>query len=181
MNRAAISQLFRQIFPDVDSDNLAAYYGDAGHAAGALMYGWLYWPELLELYGAIFVTPDQGGREYVTERLGVPVGDRNPEWQDLSWIEAVNSFNWFEVAHFFRSWSGADEFESELHQALGETLVSVWGARLATGYPDRQFSVTLAEPDDSVGWRIEVTQESPVLVTPERWDPRRRAIIAPEI
>ncbi|MEV8378125.1 hypothetical protein AB0P21_35630 [Kribbella sp. NPDC056861] len=178
MNRFVVEQVLRTAFPHVGPSDPVEYFGEAGSATEALMYSWLYWPDLVELYGAVFLLLSDANEEYISERLGASVGDEHPDWAPLAWADAIDSFNWFEVSYLFRSWSGlTDELHDDLHRELGSRLIPVWSARLTAAYPDREFSVTLLEPDDSVGWRIQVSQVSPPLQAPPGWDPQRRSVL----
>jgi hypothetical protein len=161
----------------VESDDPVAHVAEAGYAVDAILYGLLFWPELLELHGAVFLAVNGDDEAYVSQRLATPVGDGHADWPELSWRKVVDSFNVFEIEHLFRNWRGPTDLYEDVHRELGSMLLEPWRARLASAYPGRRFTVTLLEPDDSVGWRIEVSQLSPPLDSPKRWDPRRRAVI----
>jgi len=178
MKRTIVQRILREWFPQVDSDDPVSYFGAAGNAVDALMYGRLYWPELVELHGAVFLALDGNDEADIAERLATPVADGHPDWPELSWVEAVDSFNIFEIEHLFGQWRGSVELYRDVHRELGCLLARAWEGRLVTAYPLRRFTVILIEPDDSMGLRIEVSQQSPALTTPEGWDARRRGIIA---
>jgi hypothetical protein len=177
MKRTIVQRILRESFPQVDSDDPVSYFGEAGNAVDAVMYGWLYWPDLVELHGAVFLALDGDDEADIAERLATPVANGHPDWPELSWVEAVDSFNIFEVEHLFGQWRGSVELYGDVHRELGRFLVHAWTARLVTAYQERRFTVILIDADDLMGLRIEVSQRSPALVGPEGWDARRRGII----
>ena len=69
MDAAAARRLFRAFYPDVEADDPADYLGANRSAVDALACGWLYWPRLIEVHGAVFLAVNGNDEDYVTERL----------------------------------------------------------------------------------------------------------------
>lgn len=178
MTREIVRRILRGSFPQVDSDEPSGYYGAVGGAVDALMYGWLYWPDVVEFHGAVFVVLDGEGEVEIAERLTTSVVDKHPDWPELSWVEAVDSFNVFEIEHLFGSWRGPVEIYADVHQELAKVLARAWAARLLEAYPDRRFEVRILGPDDAMGLRVEIAQQWPALTTPRGWDAQRRVIVS---
>ncbi|WP_253772332.1 hypothetical protein [Goodfellowiella coeruleoviolacea] len=172
-----VDRILRESFPHIEAGDPVSYFTEVGDAVQALMYSWLFWPKLLEIHGAVFLALHGNDESDIRERLYTPLGDMHPEWPPLSWNEAVDSFNVFEIPHLFRQVRGPIELFSASHWELGKVLVQIWGARLSVGFPNRRFSVCLIDADDSMDLRIQVSQASPDLVIPAGWDNRRRSII----
>jgi hypothetical protein len=178
MNRPdQAARLLGQAFPTVNSDDPVVFISETGDAAEALKYARLYWPGLVEIHGAVFLALWGHDAADIVERLHRPVADRHPDWDALPWSEAVDSYNRFEVAHLFRQQRGPVDTWEEFDEALADFLVQTWSARLRTAYPDRRFTVRTVEPDGGMDFRIEVVQDSPALLPPAGWDPRRRGIV----
>ncbi|MFG2719603.1 hypothetical protein ACGFW5_15090 [Streptomyces sp. NPDC048416] len=173
----AARRILHKSFPYVDAEDPVSYFSDAGDATQALMYGWLYWPDLVEIHGAVFLALSGNDEAEIAQRLATPLADGHPEWPAMSWVQMVDSYNIFEIQHLFRQSRGPAEFFVDTHRILGSILVQAWQARLMASYPDRQFVVRMIEADASMDLRIEVSQESPPLIPPRGWDGRRRGII----
>ncbi|QSB13576.1 hypothetical protein JQS43_18575 [Natronosporangium hydrolyticum] len=168
--------ILRAAFPDVGSDDPVAYFGNQGDVFQALSFAWLFWPRLVELHGAVFIALNGDDEAEISARLRRPLADTDASWPPMAWSAAVDSYNWFEVEQLFLRWRGPREFVTDAEEELAETLVKTWRARLADGYPERRFAVTLTLANESAGLRIVVRQESPRLETPRSWDERRRFI-----
>ncbi|GAA3873993.1 hypothetical protein GCM10022243_43930 [Saccharothrix violaceirubra] len=172
-------QIFRRSFPDVDVEfrHPASYVAETADAVAALLYSYLFWPDLVECYGAVFIAINGNEDSDLEERIRRPVGDGHEDWPELSWAAFVESYNMYEVPHLFRMLRGPAEVYEPSHAALGAVLREAWEARLAAAYPDRCFGVDLLEGNGSVALRLVVRQKSPELVAPEGYDPRRRGVI----
>jgi hypothetical protein len=168
--------ILRAAFPDVGSDDPVAYFRDQGNVFQALSFAWLFWPKLVELHGAVFLALNGDDEAEISARLRSPLADAHANWPSMSWADAVDSYNWFEVDQLFLRWRGPRELVIDAEEELARKLVQTWRARLASGYPERNFSVTLALADESAGLRIAVRQVSPRLEAPRGWDGRRRFI-----
>lgn len=169
-------RILRSAFPDVGLDDPVSYFGRRGDVFHALSFAWLFWPKLLELYGAVFLALDGDDENEIVERLATPFGDKHPEWPLMTWKDAVDSYNRFEVAHLFRVWLEPGNLVSDASEELAEFLIQTWQARLRQEYPERVFSVRVVEPDDSTELSIEICQQSPHLEVPSGWNEQRRFI-----
>ncbi|GGN85656.1 hypothetical protein GCM10010112_66320 [Actinoplanes lobatus] len=176
MSIERVGAILRAAFPDVASDDPVAYFKNEGDVFQALSFSWLFWPRLVELYGAVFIALHGNDEVEISERLSKPLADGHSNWPRMVWSDAVDSYNWFELDQLFTRWRGPREFVAEAESELAEILVHTWRARLVSGFPDRRFAVTLSPADESVGLAIRVRQESPQLEVPQGWDERRRFI-----
>ncbi|WP_051950661.1 hypothetical protein [Actinacidiphila yeochonensis] len=174
MNEEAVGRILRESFPEVDANDPVAYVSELGDTAQALAYSYLFWPRLMEFEGAVFLCLWGDDEAHIRERMVTPApgGSRAP----LSWADAVDGYNYFELQEMFRMIRGTGENNEAAARELGAVLVESWRARLATAYPVRMFRVELVAPDESMGWCVAVAQELPELVPPAGWNPRRRAI-----
>lgn len=172
---AAVGQILQYSYPEVNSLDPVSYVSEVGDSVQALIYSRLFWPELLEIEGAVFVALWGGDYDYINDRIRIPAP--SSEWAPLSWTTAVDSFNIFEVAHIFRQNRGTAEIVDRANRELGMILVQSWSARLSVSYPHRGFSVRFVEADEELDSRVEVSQEHPSLVTPRGWSDERRAIL----
>ncbi|WP_332757235.1 hypothetical protein [Streptomyces sp. MT206] len=164
-------------FPHVESDDPVGFFAEEGDVMEALQYAYLYWPNLFELHGAVFLGLQGDDERETADRLSTPVADGQPGWAPMSWTEMVDSYNVFEVEQLFRRWRGPAEVSEDAHRVLGEFLVQMWSARLAAAYPSREFDVRLIEADEDMDLRVQVTQRRPYLVEPAGWDGCRRGVI----
>ncbi|TCC44622.1 hypothetical protein E0H75_34225 [Kribbella capetownensis] len=175
MDAAAVRRLFQVSFPEVESEDPVEYFGEIGSAVDALVYGWLYWPKLVEQHGAVFLALNGDDEAYIAERLAAAIAASRDEPRG-SWAEAVDSFNFFELEYLFGVRPATANVQEDVVQQLGSVLVETWSARLASAYPDRRFSVTLRLADESLmlATRVQVTQRTPALVPPAGWNARVR-------
>lgn len=172
----SVGRILHVSFPEVNSLDPVSYISELGDAVQALVYSRLYWPKLVEFRGAVFVALWGEDDDYISSRLQIPVVGM--DWPPMSWKEAVDSFNLFEIHQIFRQVRGPDRFNDEAHMELGLILTQTWQARLLAAYPERRFRVTFVGADDAMGSRMEVTQEYPSLTIPEGWSAEQRVIIA---
>lgn len=172
---SAVSRILQYSYPGVGSADPVSYVSELGDSVQALVYSRLFWPKLVEFEGAVFVALWGDDEEYVAERLRTPASSAN--WTPMSWPKVVDSFNVFEVAHIFRQNRGPVEIVESANRELALILVQAWSARLKASYSQRRFSVRFIVADETMGSRIEVSQEYPSLVTPQGWSDERRAIL----
>ncbi|BDZ53061.1 hypothetical protein GCM10025870_01340 [Agromyces marinus] len=165
-------EILRVAFPWVDGAVPADYRWNIGTPVHALLYGSLYWPDLFEFGGAVFVSVWGNDRRDTIERLTSPSSDSSPFVR--SWKESVDSFNVFELPYLFGGAGDDRELERRAEAALADVLVQTWVARLRASYPQRTFDVRHLTADDCYDARITVTQLSPELVEPAGWDTQRR-------
>ncbi|MFJ9941284.1 hypothetical protein [Streptomyces erythrochromogenes] len=176
--RTRVRDVLHAAFPHVESDDPVGFFSEEGDVMEALKYAYLYWPNLFELHGAVFLALQGDDERETADRLSTPVADGQSGWGALSWTGMVDSYNVFEVEQLFRRWRGPAEVSEDAHRALGEFLVQMWSARLAAAYPSREFAVRLIEADEDMDLRIQVTQQHPPLTEPGGWDGRRRGVIS---
>jgi hypothetical protein len=138
---------------------------EIGGAREALVYRWLYWPDVFEFQGAVFVNLSGVSLEDMEKRYAAAwrAGNR------MNWTTSVESFNYFEIAHLFRMWSGPEGADHELQRLLARCAVEPWQAKLHLLFPQRKFEVGVAEADEDLGIRITVRQVAPKLVPPPGW------------
>ena len=173
--KVAGGRILRDVYPEVDSADPVDYVAELGDSVQALMYSWLFWPDLVEFEGAVFVAIWGNDEQFISERIRNPSGGwrRSP----ISWKETVDSFNIFEVDHMFRQYRGSVEVAAEANSELGHVLVQAWNARLKMAYTTRSFRVRFVEADELMDSRIEVSQDYPSLVTPRGWNAEQRSIL----
>jgi hypothetical protein len=169
-----IARILSAAYPPVGSTDPVSYVSEIGDSVSALAYSRLFWPNILEIEGAVFIALWGGWEKYVSERIRTP----DPKRRSLmSWSEAVNSFNIFEIAHIFRQRNISWALSAEADYALAPFLVQTWSARLAMAYPKRTFKVRFSLADGVMDSRIEVSQENPRLMVPAGWSNSRHAIV----
>ncbi len=95
-----------------------------------------FWPKLVELQGAVFFALDGNDEQEIRKRLYTPFGDAHPEWPAMTWQNAVNSYNRFEVSQLFYVWREPSDLVSSASKELSHFLVQTWQARLRREYPD---------------------------------------------
>lgn len=166
--------ILRAAFPEVDSDDPVSYYSQVGDVFQGLSYAWLFWPRLVLLHGAVFLALEGHDEEDISDRLKTPFADGHPDWPRLTWPEAVNSYNRFEVDQLFSHWREPGERWAGACVMLGRVLAETWSARLLQQYPERAFSVNTVETEAPAELWLEVRQVSPDLATPPSWNERRR-------
>ncbi|WP_371521761.1 hypothetical protein [Kitasatospora sp. NBC_01300] len=177
MSRNELSRrILHEAFPEVDSSDPVSYFSETGDAVQALMYSWLYWPNLVEIHGAVFLALYGNDEVEIANRLATPSADGHPDWPAMAWGQMVDSYNIFEIPHLFRMMRGPSELAADACRQLGDALVQTWQGRLLATYPERRFTVRMIEGDDSMDLRIEVSQLTPSLVPPKGWDGQRRGI-----
>lgn len=138
-NNATVADILRTIYPDAESGDPSKCFGQVGHVYDGLSHAWLFWPKLMEVHGAVFVAAYGWDEAWLRERITTPANPEHENWPELSWKEAVDSFNRIEVGDLFQWWpEPLDPIAAALEQ-LTEILVQAWDARLRTAYPERVF------------------------------------------
>lgn len=171
-----IGRILKAAYPDVGSDDPVSYLEEETEAFRALDLSFLFWPRFINVYGAVFLALDGDDEKFIVERLTTPHPVRKSHTPDTSWVDAVDSFNWIELSQLFHNIRNPAEFLTEAHLEVGKILCQTWSAKLRQEYPDRGFSVCIAEADESVEQRIEIKQLDPQLQTPDGWNPERHII-----
>jgi hypothetical protein len=171
MSEQMAGRILREYFPFVGSDDPVSYFHRAGDAAEALKYSRLFWPELIEYCGAVFLALGENDRVEIVRCLAEFMGQERPEWRVRSWKDVVDSYNLIEIANLFDRIREPVGYAESVCRELGNTLMRAWRSRLLQEYPDRLFSVRLVEPEqDWPELRIEVKQEAPKLEVPPGWN-----------
>ncbi|WP_277682128.1 hypothetical protein [Saccharomonospora azurea] len=147
-----------QHYPQVDSRHPRDYFGEVGSARDALCYAWLYWPDVVEYMGALFVLLERGQEQFVRGRLE-PIRSRGGRLSGPQWSDLVRSFNTFEVSSLFRLWpAGA---YGDVVECLAPILRETWEQRLRSAYPERRIEVSVVDDDPALEVAIQVNQELP--------------------
>ncbi len=115
-----------------------------GSVLDALMYSFLFWPELVEYQNMIFVNAQRKGRskpepEQIRAAL---VKMRNP-WR------VEESFNLFELPYDL--FGNAGDTTDEQVEFLAVRLAELWRAKLAKDFPNRRFEVKVLSPEETGG------------------------------
>ncbi|RAG82763.1 hypothetical protein DN069_25760 [Streptacidiphilus pinicola] len=155
--------------PEVSAESGPEWLAEVGGVIEAIPYRWLYWPEIVQVRGAVFVDLHGAGRDTYDARLASAVESGHPDRGGEAWTALVDSFNYFEVSEIFRRWGGPQASLEDSQLALAELLLEPWRARLAQAAPDRRFRVAVAEPTPELGVCVEVRQTSPALTPPAGW------------
>ena len=144
MEPADLLRRLRALFPGEDNTGFHAL--DLIHKFGSpltpLLYAELFWPELVEIQGMVFlatVVEDEDDHARVMNALSHHGGDRN---------RVEQAFNCIEVPSLFGG--RAEESNHEEDLLLARKLAAMWRARLADCYPDRVFEVSVDVPADEL-------------------------------
>jgi hypothetical protein len=139
----ALLQILRRRHPDRDTTGFGLF--DFIHALGspidALLYSALFWPEFLEIDGAI-VASDTIEEEADLARLRASVHERGV-------VETEKRFNLREFSGLFGN--GLAEIDDDQAQVLLGRLAEMWRCRLAARLPERRFAVEVWSPDETGG------------------------------
>jgi len=148
-----------------------AFYDGVGDLFQAVAFSFLFWPKFITFHDAVFIALNGDDERFIINRLTDRNGKMISRSRESSWQEAVDSFNWVEVAHLFIHWRGPQEYHVDAEDFLGEVLCQAWSAKLKKNFPERDFSVFLDEPEDSsTSLTINIKQVSPVLEDPPSWN-----------
>lgn len=137
---------------------MAQALAEVGSVTEAIAYRWLFWPEVFEVGGAVFVDLEGLGRERISDRLRTAHDSTRFGESAGQWTELVNSFNYFEIGNLFTQWRGPQDSNKEVQLALAASLIEPWTARIAAIQPSRRVRVQIAPPEPTLGVCIEVTQ-----------------------
>ncbi|MDJ1137621.1 hypothetical protein [Streptomyces iconiensis] len=137
---------------------MAQALAEIGSVTDAIAYRWLFWPDVVEVGGAVFVDLEGIGREGISQRLRTAHDSSRFGESSEQWTELINSFNYFEIGNIFAQWKGSQDSSEEVQLTLAASLIEPWTARIATVRPARQVEVQIAPPDPTLGVCIEVVQ-----------------------
>jgi hypothetical protein len=152
--------ILRAAYPEVNSDDEVAYFGEVSSLYSALACSVLFWPQLIEIDDAIFIALYGDDERELTKRFRDLVKREGIRPHTSGWEEWVSTFNKFEIVHLFSHWSGPQNIIGPAAEILGEILVQTWSARLRDCYPNRAFTVNLLPDNGEEGTRIVVRQLS---------------------
>ncbi|MDJ0340820.1 hypothetical protein QMK19_18740 [Streptomyces sp. H10-C2] len=161
--------VLRAAHPDGEAESPADWLAEIGGTVEAIPYRWLYWPEVFELSGAVFVDLYGAGEAEIARRLAAAVAAGGPGRGSQEWTELVDGFNFFEISQLFRQWRGPLDASEEAGLALAGLLVEPWRGRLRAAFPGREFGVRISPPQPELGVCVEVTQSAPDLHPPAGW------------
>jgi hypothetical protein len=143
LNEDALLRTLRRRYPDRDTTGFGLF--DFVHALGspvdALLYSALFWPELLEIDGAVLAS-DVIEDEADLAQVRASVRERGA-------VETEKRFNLREFSDLFGS--GLAEIDDDQSEVLLARLAEMWRCRLATRFPGRRFAVEVWSPDETGG------------------------------
>jgi hypothetical protein len=129
--------------PDQDTSGftLADFVYAAGSPIDALLYSRLFWPELLEVDGAVLLR-DGVEDEDDLARVRASVRERGP-------VETERRFNLRELSDLFGK--GLAEIDDDHAEVLLARLAEMWRGRLQQQFPGRPFTVEVLTADETGG------------------------------
>lgn len=133
------------VYPEVTEKGFDVLDVLHAHGSGidALMYGALFWPELMEYRGMVVRALEWRDDDQL-QRLDATLERHGGDTQ-----QAEQSVNWIDVAELFGPRKLESSDDDDL--ALARLLREMWDARLATAFPDRTFSVEILSNEDTGG------------------------------
>jgi hypothetical protein len=139
----SLLDILRQRLPDQDTSGftLADFVYAAGSPIDALLYSRLFWPELLEVDGAVLLR-DGVEDEDDLARVRASVRERGP-------VETERRFNLRELSDLFGK--GLAEIDDDHAEILLARLAEMWRGRLQQQFPGRPFTVEVLTADETGG------------------------------
>jgi hypothetical protein len=116
---------------------LLNYLYHVGNQELAIAFAALFWPDLVEHDGGVFLAAGFSAEVYAQWR--VRLGD------DPAAIERMMNHR-----HVGDLLPGADDVGGKNEWYLGQTIAQMWDCRLARRFPDRHFVVTCERDEDAV-------------------------------
>ncbi len=105
----------------------------------ALLYSALFWPDLLEVDGAVLLHASVGGE----------VAKVRASLRERGSVETEKRFNLREFSDLFGN--GLAEIDDDQAACLLARLAAMWRCRLAADFPERKFTVEVWSPDETGG------------------------------
>ena len=139
----ALVQSLRRRFSDRDTTGFRPldFVYALGSPRDALLHSALFWPELLEVEGAILLRATVEDDDELA-RVRAVVRERGP-------VETERRFNLWEFSDLFgHGLADIDDDEAEL---LMTRLAEIWRCRLHAQFPGRRFAVQVLAPEDTGG------------------------------
>jgi len=139
----SLLDILRRRLPEQDTSGftLADFVYAAGSPVDALLYSQLFWPELLEIDGAVLLR-DGVEDEDDFARVRASVRERGP-------VETERRFNLRELSDLFGK--GLAEIDDEHAEVLLARLAEMWRGRLHERFPERRFTVEVLTADETGG------------------------------
>ena len=139
----ALIRTLRRRFSDRDTTGFRVldFIYAAGSPVDALLYSSLFWPELLEVDGAILLRATVEDDEDLA-RIRTLVRELGP-------VEAERRFNLWEFSDLFGN--GLDDIGDDEAELLMTRIAEMWRCRLHTRFPGRRFAVELLASEDTGG------------------------------
>ncbi|RCG19179.1 hypothetical protein DQ392_10840 [Streptomyces reniochalinae] len=131
---------------------------ELGSVTEAIVYRWLFWPDVLEIHGAIIVDLYGAGQEEIERRMSAARSSPRFDNTIEKWARIVDSFNYFEISTLFTRWCGPQDSREDVQLALAATLVPPWRAKIENTFPGTLATAQIAAPDPDLGVCIEVVQ-----------------------
>ena len=143
LDEEALIRTLQRRFSDRDTTGfrLRDFIYAEGSPVDALLYSSLFWPELLEVDGAILlratVEDDDG-----LARIRAVVRERGP-------VETERRFNLWDFSDLFGN--GLADINDDEAELLMTRLAEMWRCRLHAQFPDRRFALEVLTPEDTGG------------------------------
>ncbi len=143
LDENALLATLRRRFPDQDAMNFTAldFIYAAGAPADALLYSVLFWPELLEVDGAVLLRASVEDEDGLA-RLRASVRERGT-------AETEKRFNLREFSDLFGN--GLAEIDDDQAEVLLTRVAQMWRCRLGAQFPGRRFEVEVWSPAETGG------------------------------
>ena len=161
-------ELLKNVYTKVEAGQDSRYFEVSSSLFSALSLVRIFWPDTTIVEDAVFITLEEGDRAQIEDSIANAQVSQGGSL-DSEWREFVESFNRFEVRHFFRNWPGFPEVSYNAELLLAEAIVEIWSAMLSTRYSDRTFTTFIEHPVDSEGACVVVRQIAPLLGSPGDW------------
>ena len=131
---------------------------ELGSVTEAIPYRWLFWPEVIRVFGVVIVDLEGIGEEAVEQRIRAARNSQRFRGSVERWNELIDSFNYFEIGALFSRWKGSQDSSEDVQLALASSLIEPWTAKIRASFPESRATVRIAQPEPDLGVCIEVTQ-----------------------
>ncbi|MGY1437435.1 hypothetical protein [Streptomyces reniochalinae] len=150
--------VLRAANPNLEAESMPEALMELGSVTEAIVYRWLFWPDVLEIHGAIIVDLYGAGQEEIERRMSAARSSPRFDNTIEKWARIVDSFNYFEISTLFTRWCGPQDSREDVQLALAATLVPPWRAKIENTFPGTLATAQIAAPDPDLGVCIEVVQ-----------------------
>jgi len=153
MEDAQLLNRLRQSYTDLDTENFDVldFVAAFGSPLQALMYSGLFWSELVEIGGMVFLKESleyEDDRRRLGEALEHYGGDLTQTEQAFNLVEVPSGL--------FTGYEARVETTEEEDLWLAQRLAQMWHACLSHRYPGRGFVVEVQEEDTGGGDPVSV-------------------------